>query len=154
MRTRRQIRRRCRTRKQRGGQSPFKVVYNGMTELPTRPLNLTANPIVQTAPAITYPSNRTPTRLSERYVLLLTDPDAVYPEHLHWLVENGTPLLAYQGPRPPDQKLHRYIFKLYRKQNSLPLTVPTDRSDFDSIQFEKENHLRLLTTRTFLSSHQ
>lgn len=133
-----------------GGQSQFKIVYNGKTEITKHPQTLTANPIVQTAPTITYPSHL------KSHVLLLTDPDAVYPEHLHWLVENGKPLLDYQGPRPPDQKVHRYIFKLYRKQKqqSQPLKVPTERPNFDSIQFEKDNQLLLLETRIFLSSHQ
>lgn len=131
-----------------GDQGQFKIVYNGTTEITKHPQTLTANPIVQTAPAITYPSNL------KSHVLLLTDPDAVQPEHLHWLVENGKPLLNYQGPRPPDQKVHRYIFKLYRKQKSQPLKVPTERAPFDSIQFEKDNRLLLLATRIFISSHQ
>lgn len=66
------------------------------------------------------------------YTLIMYDPDAVGGTHWHWIVSNVTSgninknnnnknLLEYKGPSPPDDKIHRYIFELYGKnQNFKP----------------------------------
>lgn len=55
------------------------------------------------------------------YTLIMYDPDAIHGNHWHWIVMNAKSgnvkkqdsLIDYNGPNPPDAKIHRYIFELY-----------------------------------------
>jgi len=56
------------------------------------------------------------------YTLIMYDPDAVGGTYWHWILTNidlhnksegENIVFDYQGPNPPDTKIHRYIFELY-----------------------------------------
>ena len=97
------------------------------------------------------------------YTLLMTDPDAPYPEnptyadYLHWLVVNigndtGNIKTPYTPPNPPKDSLpHRYIFEVYKQQGPMPKSRIDSGSRFDKKAFIKSNGLKLLDRVCFLA---
>ena len=64
------------------------------------------------------------------YTLIMTDPNAVLGNYIHWLVvnisdsnlKNGKMLLEYKGPSPPEGSgMHNYIFFLYEQPETILL---------------------------------
>ena len=84
-----------------------------------------------TQPIVHYHSN--PKKL---YTLILTDPDAVQGNLIHWLVvnipgsdiEKGQSILEYYGPHPPkDSGVHTYSFLLLEQTTKIKPIVLDDR---------------------------
>lgn len=94
----------------------------------------------------------------DRFVLMLTDPDAPsngdnkWSEFCHWVLadlrlnpnsgsesslstvldlSNGTELVPYMGPGPPPKTgKHRYVFLLYKQDERAHLVPPADRPNW------------------------
>ena len=69
------------------------------------------------------------------YTLIMTDPNAVGGNYIHWLIvniddsnlNNGKPLLQYKGPAPPQGSgMHNYIFLLYEQPETILLDTMTE----------------------------
>ena len=67
------------------------------------------------------------------YTLIMTDPNAVRGNNIHWLIvnisntNNGTTLLKYKGPSPPEGSgMHNYIFLLYEQPETILLDTMTE----------------------------
>lgn len=106
-------------------------------------------PQVRPQPIISY-SNLTP---GKQYTLIMSDPDAPQADWLHWLIVNDTgttktTLVDYAPPSPPSG-IHRYIFYLCEQTAPINLTVPPDRSNFNTHDFIKRNKLRIVSTSQF-----
>lgn len=63
------------------------------------------------------------------YTLIMYDPDSIGGTYIHWILanidvennQNKNTFLVYQGPNPPDSKIHRYVFELYGTNKKTPL---------------------------------
>lgn len=110
---------------------------------------------VQFTPMI-YINNPEPNAL---YTILLTDPDAPYPDNpvyadfLHWMIinvtgtipstEHGMNIVTFIPSTPFRGNFHRYIFTLY-KQTQRRVNIPfiyTQRRNFNTQQFITMNNL-------------
>lgn len=83
------------------------------------------------------------------YTLIMSDPNAVGGNRIHWLVvnisdsnlNNGKILLGYKGPTPPkDSGMHNYIFSLYEQAEPILLDTMTE----DERQIDLNNLLEQL----------
>ena len=81
------------------------------------------------------------------YTLIMTDPNAVGGNHIHWLIvnisntNNGTTLLQYKRPSPPEGSgMHNYIFLLYEQ----PETILLDKMTENERQIDLNNLLEKL----------
>jgi phosphatidylethanolamine-binding protein (PEBP) family uncharacterized protein len=92
------------------------------------------------------------------YTLLMSDPDAQANSWLHWLITNipgestnvldGQVITSYAGPSPPSGT-HRYIFTLYEQPaGSMMVRPPFERGNFQVDQFERQNRLQKVVSRT------
>lgn len=112
----RTLKKRTVPRKQRGGSNVFRIMYNGV-EVNGQELDKV---ISSSAPEITIPEN---------HYVIMYDPDAIYPEYIHWIVTNSSTPLPYIGPSPPPRTgMHHYVFLLIK---GLVPTTPIKRNRQD-----------------------
>lgn len=70
---------------------------------------------------------------SERYALVMVDPDASSSPYIHWMVLNirrgdvneGVTVREYKGPQPPNG-VHTYFFLLYKQTAALNAAMVTN----------------------------
>jgi len=88
---------------------------------------------------------------NKKYALIMSDPDAVGGNHIHWIVTNikgnnfdeGNEILEYYGPHPPiGSGLHNYIFLLYESDYD-----KKERMDPTKRQIELEDILNKLNIK-------
>ncbi|KAB8076491.1 phosphatidylethanolamine-binding protein [Aspergillus leporis] len=122
----------------------------------------------KTAPKISF--------ATEKYTLLLTDPDAPTPDDpkfaywRHWVVSGLQPsespeasaktLTEYLGPGPKDDsRPHRYLFLLFREPNGLSLSKEdvggeefTARRSFKAAEWAQKHGLELVAVNWMLGA--
>lgn len=88
---------------------------------------------------------------NKKYALIMTDPDAVGGNHIHWIVTNingnnfdeGDEILQHYGPHPPPGSgLHNYNFLLYESDYD-----KKERMDPTKRQIELEDILNKLNIK-------
>lgn len=104
------------------------------------------------------------------YVLVLTDPDAPFPESpkarewCHWIASRilGTTLrkeaeelMPYAGPSPPaGSAAHRYVFLLFLaplKWTPVKVPSPNNRKNFHAMEWAHANGLQLVSASHFIT---
>jgi len=73
------------------------------------------------------------------YTLIMYDPDAIDGTYWHWISANidlendatkniGNIILDYEGPNPPDSKIHHYVFELYGTNHKIDVAKFVSRN--------------------------
>jgi hypothetical protein len=67
------------------------------------------------------------------HYVVMSDPDAVKPDYIHWITTGTKDILPYHGPTPPPGTgVHRYIFYLVKGP---PPTPPQSRGGQSTVDF-------------------
>lgn len=101
----------------------------------------------------------------KKYTLIMTDPNAVNGNHIHWIVtnikgnnfNNGDEILVYYGPHPPQGSgLHNYIFLLYESNydNNEKMNPNERQIDLDTILNKLDITGEPIYTSKFTSKYQ
>ncbi|KAB8233175.1 hypothetical protein ETB97_002971 [Aspergillus alliaceus] len=111
----------------------------------------------------------------QKYILILTDPDAPTPDEpkfaywRHWVVsglqpfgslESAQTLTEYLGPGPKDDsRPHRYLYLLFREPPGLSLSKEdvggeefTDRRSFKAAEWAQKHGLKLVAVNWMLGT--
>lgn len=91
------------------------------------------------------------------YTIIMTDPDAVSGDFLHWMVVNintksQREVIKYFPPTPPSGT-HRYFFYLCMQTNIYTSNNWVNRSTFNTEKFIRNNGLQLVEIKMFKSQY-
>ena len=91
--------------------------------------------------------------VSQKFTLLMYDPDAPNPSYLHLLIVNSKGVNGYIDGNnlveylPPQRENHRYIYAIYKQTSTEDITVgPIERSGFNTKQFASKFRLEYVTS--------